>query len=86
MILAPQAAAATVLFSVYNTATNTGIADLEVMQSLSTTEQMNINARGLANLTSGQIIAVGASTSSDINLQLAAEGVTIALTAIKFSG
>ncbi|WP_369283675.1 hypothetical protein [Oscillibacter sp. GMB15532] len=85
VILAPQATADTLTFSVYNTANQTGVADIEIMQTLSTTEQMNITATGLANLTAGEIISVGASTSANINLQLAAEGVTVSLMAVKIS-
>lgn len=39
----------------------------------------------LSNLTADESISVGASTFANINLQLAAEGVTVSLMAVKIS-
>ena len=85
VVLDAQAATGEIFFGIYDVDTGIGISALELSQVLSTAEQMNVSVTGLATLSNGQTVGVGAASQSPVNMQLGAVGITIALSAVKIS-
>jgi hypothetical protein len=83
ILLVAQASSEILTCGVYDIDTDSGPMDLEVTQTLSTTEQMNISATGIVSYTSGQTIAVGVSTPSAFSLEFVSPGTCITLSITK---